>query len=239
MATNTSTITILIADDHAVVRMGLSALLNQQKGLKVVGEADDGAAAVKLAGRLKPDVAVLDLMMPVMGGVEATQKIKSVSGETKILLLTSYGTSMDIVRAVTFGASGALLKDTPNDELIAAVREIANGGEYFSRSIRDLLRETPQPPLALRTATAPSRRGDTRLHDRGHRQKLRSFDRYRKAQLPADLRHPRRRQPHRSRRHRAQEASAENLILSTSRKSVTIGWRSETPQASPAGNPQA
>ena len=147
MATNTSTITILIADDHAVVRMGLSALLNQQKGLKVVGEADDGAAAVKLAGRLKPDVAVLDLMMPVMGGVEATQKIKSVSGETKILLLTSYGTSMDIVRAVTFGASGALLKDTPNDELIAAVREIANGGEHFSRSIKALLRETPQPPL--------------------------------------------------------------------------------------------
>ena len=147
MATNTSTITILIADDHAVVRMGLSALLNQQKGLKVVGEADDGAAAVKLAGRLKPDVAVLDLMMPVMGGVEATQKIKSVSGETKILLLTSYGTSMDIVRAVTFGASGALLKDTPNDELIAAVREVANGGEHFSRSIKALLRETPQPPL--------------------------------------------------------------------------------------------
>ena len=146
MATNKNLITILIADDHAVVRMGLSALLNQQKGLKVVGEADDGAAAVKLAGQLKPDVAILDLMMPVMGGVEATQKIKSVSSDTKILLLTSYGTSMDIVRAVTFGASGALLKDTPNDELIAAVREIANGGEHFSRSIRALLRETPQPP---------------------------------------------------------------------------------------------
>ena len=138
-------IRILVADDHALLRRGLVTLLNYQKDLAVVGEAANGRETVKKAAELKPDVVILDLSMPLMDGVEATQKIREAQSETRILILTSFGTSVDVARAVRSGASGALVKDSDDDELLSAIRTVAGGGTAFSPEIKALLNE-PLPP---------------------------------------------------------------------------------------------
>ena len=138
-------IRILVADDHALLRRGLVTLLNYQKDLAVVGEAANGREAVKKAAELKPDVVILDLSMPLMDGVEVTQKIRETQSETRILILTSFGTSVDVARAVRSGASGALVKDSDDDELLSAIRAVASGGTAFSPEIKALLNE-PLPP---------------------------------------------------------------------------------------------
>ena len=138
-------IRILVADDHALLRRGLVTLLNYQKDLAVVGEAANGRETVKKAAELKPDVVILDLSMPLMDGVEVTQKIRETQSETRILILTSFGTSVDVARAVRSGASGALVKDSDDDELLSAIRAVASGGTAFSPEIKALLNE-PLPP---------------------------------------------------------------------------------------------
>ena len=138
-------IRILVADDHALLRRGLVTLLNYQKDLAVVGEAANGRETVKKAAELKPDVVILDLSMPLMDGVEVTQKIRETQSETRILILTSFGTSVDVARAVRSGASGALVKDSDDDELLSAIRTVAGGGTAFSPEIKALLNE-PLPP---------------------------------------------------------------------------------------------
>ena len=138
-------IRILVADDHALLRRGLVTLLDYQKDLAVVGEAANGRETVKKAAELKPDVVILDLSMPLMDGVEATQKIREAQSETRILILTSFGTSVDVARAVRSGASGALVKDSDDDELLSAIRAVASGGTAFSPEIKALLNE-PLPP---------------------------------------------------------------------------------------------
>ena len=139
-------IRILIADDHAVVRLGLKALFAYQKDLTVVGEADDGESAVNAAKALKPDIVVLDLMMPCVGGAEAARRIHEAVPETRILVLTSFGTSADISSALAAGASGAVLKGAANEDLLAAIRTIAAGGRALSPEIEEFLREVPTPP---------------------------------------------------------------------------------------------
>ena len=138
-------IRILVVDDHALIRHGLSALLRSQSDFTIAGEAADGEEAVAAALKLKPDLVIMDLSMPVMDGVEATRRIREELPAVRILLLTTFGTSADVTRALRYGASGALVKDTDDDELLAAVRTVAGGGTVFSPEIQAMLRE-PQPP---------------------------------------------------------------------------------------------
>ena len=139
-------IRILLADDHSLVRMGLASLLGYQSDLEVVGEAEDGQKAVKLAETLKPDLVIMDLMMPVLGGAEATAKIRSRLPGTQILVLTSFGTSAEVVRAVRNGATGVFLKDAPNEDLLVAIRDAAAGIEVFSRDVRQLIASSADLP---------------------------------------------------------------------------------------------
>ena len=143
-------IRILVADDHALLRRGLVNLLKYQKDFSIVGEACNGEEAVNLADRLEPDVVVMDLSMPVMDGVEATQRIRENRPATRILILTTFGTSVDVARAVRAGASGALVKDSDDDELLAAIRTAADGGTAFSPEIEAQLQEPPPPELTAR-----------------------------------------------------------------------------------------
>ena len=139
-------IRIFLADDHGLLRLGLATLIDFHDDLKIVGDAENGEEAVEHVIRLKPDVVVMDLMMPVLDGVGATQRIKERLPETKVLILTSYGTSADVSRAVQAGASGALVKDTPNDELIDSIRKVAAGERVFSPEIERALADEPLPP---------------------------------------------------------------------------------------------
>ena len=132
---------ILLVDDHAVVRMGLSAIINLQADLKVCGEAENGEAAVRLATELKPDVVVMDFSLPGMDGAEATAAVLKVSPTSKVLILTSFGTSADLARAMAAGAVGAVTKNLSNDELSSAIRDTARGIQHFSPEIRQTLSE--------------------------------------------------------------------------------------------------
>ncbi len=136
-------IRILIADDHAVMRMGLSALIDSIDGLSVVGEACDGNEAAELARQLKPDVVVMDIYMPALDGISACDKIKRSTPESKILMLTTFETSDGISRALSLGASGAILKSAANNELIEAIQVVASGGNFISSEVRRLLKEDP------------------------------------------------------------------------------------------------
>ncbi len=130
---------ILLVDDHAVVRMGLSAIINLQADLKVCGEAENGETAVRLAAELKPDVVVMDFSLPGMDGAEATAAVLKVSPTSKVLILTSFGTSADLARAMAAGAIGAVTKNLSNDELSSAIRDTARGIQHFSPEIRQTL----------------------------------------------------------------------------------------------------
>ena len=137
---------ILFVDDHALLRRGLADLIRYEKDMSVVGEAGDGETAVNAAVSLKPDLVVMDLMMPVVDGVEATRRIKAVLPSTHVLILTTFGTSADVARAISAGATGAIMKDASTDEQLAAIRTVAAGGTVFSPEIRRSMDETPKPP---------------------------------------------------------------------------------------------
>jgi DNA-binding NarL/FixJ family response regulator len=119
-------IRVLLVDDHPVVRSGLAGLLGGEPDIEVVGEASDGSEGVERAEALQPDVVLMDLRMPVMDGVEATTRIVAAGGP-RVLVLTTYDTDADILRAVEAGATGYLLKDTPRDALVDAVRSASRG----------------------------------------------------------------------------------------------------------------
>ena len=138
-------IRILIADDHALLRVGLNTMLNTQPDMAVVGEAGNGRDAVALARELKPDVVVMDLMMPRLDGAEATRQIVESLPEARVIILTSYGTSADLVRAMSNGAVGAQMKGSPIDALIRAIRAVAAGGRAVAPEIRRFLQEEPTP----------------------------------------------------------------------------------------------
>lgn len=130
---------VLIADDHEIVRSGLSLVLGYQKDFIVVGQASDGEEAVREARRLKPDLVILDLMMPGMDGAQATEAILADNPSTHILILTTYATSAEILKALDSGASGALSKDSSNADLIRALHDILDGKPVLSPDIRDLM----------------------------------------------------------------------------------------------------
>lgn len=128
-------IRVLIADDHPVVRSGLAGLLAVEPDLEVVGEAGDGQQAVTLACELAPDLVLMDLRMPVLDGAAATAAIVAQVPGVHVLVLTTYETDTDILRAVEAGATGYLLKDTPRAELLAGVRAAARGQSTLSPSV--------------------------------------------------------------------------------------------------------
>ncbi|MCA1056547.1 response regulator transcription factor [Rossellomorea aquimaris] len=121
------TIRILIADDHHVVRRGLVFFLKTQKDIEIVGEAQNGAEAVKMADSLKPDVILMDLMMPVMDGIEATKEIKQSHPSIQVLMLTSFSDQNHVIPAIEAGAAGYQLKDIEPDELVSSIRKLLSG----------------------------------------------------------------------------------------------------------------
>lgn len=128
-------IRVLIADDHPVVRSGLAGMLGVEPDVEVVGEAADGEEAVALATGLRPDLVLMDLRMPRMDGAEATARIAREVPGVHVLVLTTYETDTDILRAVEAGATGYLLKDTPRDQLVAGLRAAARGESALSPSV--------------------------------------------------------------------------------------------------------
>ena len=144
------TISILIADDHEVVRSGLAAIFGFQKDFAVVAEARNGEEAIRLAKRHRPDVVVMDLVMPVKDGVEATREIVADVPTARILILTTFATSSDLQRALGAGATGAVSKDAPNRELVAAIRAIARGERAVSSDIENQLAAADTPVLTDR-----------------------------------------------------------------------------------------
>ena len=146
-----SKISILIADDHKIVRMGLKSLFAAARDLAVVGEADDGAATVRQALKLAPDVIIMDLVMPKKDGVAATAEIHARLPETRIVVLTSYSTSDTIAAALAAGAAGAIMKSADDGTLLTAVRTVAAGQTFISPEVKGLLAfDPPAPALSPR-----------------------------------------------------------------------------------------
>jgi NarL family two-component system response regulator LiaR len=145
-------IRILIADDHSVVRQGLKMFLALDPELEVIGEAENGAEAVKLAGELQPDVVLMDLLMPVMDGITAIENIRKTLPDVEVLAVTSVLEDTAVIRAIRAGAIGYMLKDTQADELCRAIKAAAAGQVQLSpEAASRLLREVraPESPEAL------------------------------------------------------------------------------------------
>ena len=144
-------IRILIADDHAFVRMGIIGYLETEADMEIVGEAQDGREAVRLADRFRPDVVIMDLMMPKLDGASATKEILQAHPEVKILILSAYGAADGIAHAIESGASGVLAKNTNGRQLIAAIRKVVAGGTAISSDMRRQIEtEPPIPKLTKR-----------------------------------------------------------------------------------------
>lgn len=149
-------IRVLLADDHAVVRKGLAALIDRTPGLEVVGEAEDGERGVQLAARLHPDVVVMDLEMPRLGGIEATRRISEAQPDAKIVVLTSHAAEEDVFPALKAGAIGYLLKHSAAADILQAIAQAHRGETVLHRAIaRMMLQELHQPSSARRRATDP------------------------------------------------------------------------------------
>jgi DNA-binding NarL/FixJ family response regulator len=141
------TIRVLIADDQALIRGGFRMILDAQDDIEVVGEAIDGRDAVAQAGRLRPDVIVMDVRMPGMDGIEATRRLTAATPPTRVLVLTMFDLDEYVFEALRAGASGFLLKDRPPEELVTAVRLLAAGDAVLAPSVtRRLIQEFSRLP---------------------------------------------------------------------------------------------
>ena len=139
-------IRVLIVDDHAILRMGLASLLASKSEIEVVGDASDGPSGIRKALKLKPDVVIMDLMMPGMDGIEATTELLAKAPESKILILTTFGTSNGINNALEAGAMGAVMKNCDFSELADAIRAVASGKRYVAADVERIL--VADPPVA-------------------------------------------------------------------------------------------
>ena len=146
MGTRERKIRILLADDHLIVRMGMASILSFEEDMEVVGEAGNGLDAVKMAAELSPDVVLMDLQMPELGGADASAKIHEANPNIKILILTTFGTSADLKKAMDGGAAGALIKNSSQNEIIAAIRGAVVGERTVSSEIRHTLRDLQSIP---------------------------------------------------------------------------------------------
>jgi DNA-binding NarL/FixJ family response regulator len=132
-------ISVILADDHQVVRDGLKTLLEAQSDIRVVGAAADGVDAVAKAAQLKPDVVVMDISMPDMNGVEAARRIHAARAETRIVMLSMHSDAEHVYRALEAGATGYLLKNSAGSELVTAVRAVHAGRRYLTEKINELV----------------------------------------------------------------------------------------------------
>ena len=133
--------TVLIADDHGVVRKGLRLLLEQYPELAVIGEAANGREAVTMAAALSPQIVVLDVAMPILNGIEAAEQILKVNSKMGIIILTMHADESYLLRALNVGVKGYLLKESAEEDLLLAIRAVANGKPFFSRAINETLLE--------------------------------------------------------------------------------------------------
>jgi len=144
---------ILVVDDHPVVRGGLSALLRTIDGLRVVGEAADGETAVNAVAEHRPDVVLMDIRLPGIDGIEATRRIRESSTDTRVLVLTMYDDDATVFTAMQAGASGYLLKDAEQADIVRAVRSVAAGEVIFGPGVAArVLRYFAAPPIAATEA---------------------------------------------------------------------------------------
>ncbi|MDX1807010.1 MAG: response regulator transcription factor [Paenisporosarcina sp.] len=142
-------IRVLIADDHHVVRRGLLFFLKTQKDMDVVGEATNGREAVELTAELRPDVVLMDLVMPIMDGIQATKKIKSQYPQTQVLMLTSFSDRDHVIPAIEAGASGYQLKDIEPDDLVEAIRKLMRGENTLHPQATSQLMKESEPQIDL------------------------------------------------------------------------------------------
>ena len=153
-------ITVLIADDHAIMRMGLIALFESDDQIEVVGEAKNGEIAIKQALKLKPDIVVMDLLMPVVDGITATKAICDKLPNTKVLVLTTSTVSDDLNRALANGASGVVIKSENYDTFLQAIKDVHAGKRYIPADVAELIAQDPpakaltERQLAILTSTA-------------------------------------------------------------------------------------
>jgi two-component system, NarL family, response regulator LiaR len=148
-------IRILIADDHKVVREGLRAFLAPSPEYEVIGEANNGAETVDLAVRLQPDVILLDMVMPVLNGIRATQEIIKSCPNTKVLIISSFVEESQVIEAIRAGASGYLLKDSSPEEIETAIQNVIKGDSAFPPRIASILVREINRPEKAREKTAP------------------------------------------------------------------------------------
>ena len=154
-------IRVLIADDHAVVRQGLRTFLELHDDIEVVGEAADGEEAVAAVGRTEPDVALVDLVMPRLGGIDAIRRIRHDSPATRVLVLTSFADDQSVLPALRAGAAGYLLKDVQPRELVRAIRTIHGGEALLAPAVATQLVEqlgAEEPPRAPDDRLTPRER---------------------------------------------------------------------------------
>jgi len=134
-------ISVLLVDDHTVIRQGLRALVSAEEDLEVIGEAENGRQAVALARKTPPDVVVMDVAMPLLNGLEATRQILRNTPSSKVLVLTSYGDDDCVAQMMKAGATGYLIKQTAANDLLKAIREVHRGNAFFSPAIAKRLRD--------------------------------------------------------------------------------------------------
>ncbi|HTL58565.1 MAG TPA: response regulator transcription factor [Candidatus Limnocylindrales bacterium] len=148
MNTALETITVLLVDDHDIVRQGLKALLATDSGITVIAEARTGREAVRLAQELRPQVVVMDLAMPAMNGWEATRQILKAIPSAKVLVLSTYHEDAHARQAIEAGATAYLIKQSSAADLVLAIREVKNGNAYFSPAVAHALHARTSPPTA-------------------------------------------------------------------------------------------
>jgi DNA-binding NarL/FixJ family response regulator len=159
-----NTITVLVADDHTIVRRGLVSLLSLGDGIQVIGEAPDGRAAVDLTLQKDPDVVLMDISMPVLNGLEATARIKKQAPQVRVLILSAYDNDEYITQVVRSGANGYLLKNSSAEELYAAIRSVASGHAFFSPAVSKVIADSYVRGSA--PESEPTRPSDSRLTSR-------------------------------------------------------------------------
>jgi DNA-binding NarL/FixJ family response regulator len=158
---------VLIADDQALVRVGLSKILESEPDLEVTGEAGDGEDAVAAARRLRPDVVLMDIRMPVLDGIEATRRIVAGQPGTRVLILTTFGLDGYVFDALRAGASGFMLKDAPPEEIVAAIRIVARGEALLAPAVtRAVVEEFARQAPASAPATPPAAVGELTPRER-------------------------------------------------------------------------
>ena len=150
-------IRLLIVDDHPIVRDGLRGVFDGEEGFEVAGEASDGAQALERAAELEPDVVLMDLRMPAMGGVEAIRRLRADRPDVRVLVVTTYDTESDVLPAIEAGATGYLLKDAPRADLIHAVRATAQGQPVLAPSVAQRLMTRVQAPATPATEALTDR----------------------------------------------------------------------------------